>query len=196
VAMHTRSRNDATRKLVSVRNGRRVVFGVVPLPIAIGLTAIGGVALAAVLLTTSIGGTLTVRNVGTSNSITVTGSSQDGSALDCGDIRIGADAKTLAINPILTKTQNGANSDQPQPILGGECTITLNVKNTGTNPIKVDQGQTAFGTPTGITLKSLNGSAFDSIAPGQTGQIVAVLNADSSADGSGNFGGRLVYTDA
>jgi hypothetical protein len=142
------------------------------------------------------GGALTVNNVGTSNSITVTGSSKDGSALDCGDIKIGADAKSLTINPVLTKTKNGANSDKPEPILGGDCTITLAVTNTGTSTIKVDQGQTQFTTPKGITLKSLNGNAFDAIAPQGTGQIVAVLNADSTADGSGSFGGKLVYTDA
>ena len=176
----------------------RILGRTVPLPAAIatGVVVLGaGVALAAVLLTTTVGGTLTVKNQATANSITVTGSSKDGSALDCGDIKIGTDAKSLTINPVLTKTQNGANSDQPTPILGGDCTITLTVANTGTNAIKVDQTQTAFTTPKGITLKSLNGTAFDSIAPEKTGQIIAVLNADSSADGTGSFGGKLVYTD-
>ena len=81
-------------------------------------------------------------------------------------------------------------------ILGGDCTITLAVTNTGTSTIKVDQGQTQFTTPKGITLKSLNGNAFDAIAPQGTGQIVPVLHAHSTADGSGSFGGKLVYTDA
>ena len=61
----------------SLRTSRKILGLPVPAAIAGGVVLVGGgVALAAVLLTTSIGGTLTVNNVGTSNSITVTGSSR------------------------------------------------------------------------------------------------------------------------
>ena len=62
--------------------------------------------------------------------------------------------------------------------------------------VKREDNKVVITTPKGITLKSLNGNAFDAIAPQGTAQIVAVLNADSTADGSGSFGGKLVYTDA
>jgi hypothetical protein len=168
----------------------------IPLPAAIatGVLVLGaGVALAAVLLTTNITGTATVKTVGTSNAISVAASSVNGSALDCSNLKVSDDFTSLAFNPVLTKTVNGSNSGTT-PVTGGACTITLSVKNTGTSTIKLD-GTSGFSVPTGWSISNLAGAALSPIAPGATATASATLTATQAAADGGTFGGKLVYTD-
>jgi hypothetical protein len=113
--------------------GRRVVLFGVSLPvIPVVLTVLGaGVALAAVLLTTNVGGKLTIKNVGTSNSIKVTGSADNGSALDCSKIDFATNGTQITLSPVLTKTINGGNATSTDPVPGGDCTINLSVQEHG-----------------------------------------------------------------
>ena len=196
MSLHTRE----TRRFISYKNGRRVVFGVVPVPVAIGLSALtAGVALAAVLLTTTVGGTLTVKTVGTANSVTVTGTADNGSALNCSDITVAADQASITLKPVLTKTVNGGNATSTDPVPGGDCTLIFSVKNNSTNgkSIKVDPDASKFDVlPKGIKVSGPGGEALKPIAPGETANLTVKLTAANEADGTGKFEGKLVYTDA
>jgi hypothetical protein len=179
-----------------LRTSRKILGLPVPAAIAGGLVLVGGgVALAAILLTTNITGTAKVNTVGTSNAITVVPSVSNGSALNCSDLKVSPDFKTLTFNPVLTKTINGSNSGT-DPVKGGDCTITLNVKNTGTSTIKVD-GSSGFTVPNeGWEITALTGDALNPIQPGTTASVSATLKATEAAKDGGTFGGKLVYTDA
>jgi NPCBM-associated, NEW3 domain of alpha-galactosidase len=175
----------------------RILGRSVPLPAAIatGVLVLGaGVALAAVLLTTTISGKATVKTIGTSNSISVTASAANGSALDCSSLSVSRDFTTLSFNPVLTKTVNGSNSGTT-PVTGGDCTITLNVTNTGTSTIQLD-GTSAFTVPDGWSVTPLSGNALSPILPGASASVSAKLTATQAAADGGTFGGKLVYTDA
>jgi hypothetical protein len=185
-----------------IRGRRIVVFGVSLPVIPVALTVLGaGVALAAVLLTTTVGGTLTIKTAGTANNITVTGSAENGSALDCSSIDVKADQSSITLKPVLTKTQNGGNATSTDPVPGGTCTLKFAVKNNSTNGknIRVDATQTKFDNlPKGIKLVGVpGGEALAPIAPGATAELTVTLEADATADGTGSFNGnKIVYTDA
>ena len=192
MAQHTQFKSG---RFISYKNGRRVLFGFVPLPVAVGLSALtAGVALAAVLLTTNITGTATVKTVGTANEVAVSASAVNGSALDCSNIKINEDFTTLTFNPVLTKTVNGSNSGTT-PVKGGQCTITVKVKNTGTTPIRIDQSS-GINVPEGWTKNDPTGTGFENIAPGAEGSVSQTIIATEAAADGGKFTGKLVYTDA
>lgn len=157
------------------------------------LLGIGGIALAAILLTTTIAGTATVNEVNTANDLDVTATSADGSQLKC-NVAISTDNKTLSFNPVLTKPVGGPNSSGA-PIPGGECTINLAVQNIGQTTIKVDptSGITKF--PAGWTATPIGGNALNPIPAGQTATAVIKITATQAAVG-GPIEGKLVYTDA
>jgi archaellum component FlaG (FlaF/FlaG flagellin family) len=178
--------------IISRKNGRRVVFGVIPLPIVIAVTALGaGVALAAILLTTTISGKATINEVTTSNSLDVSATSADGSALKC-NVSVNEDNTQLEINPVLTKLVGGGNASGV-PIPGGECTLTIKVKNSGDTTIRVD-GSSILTVPDGWTGGPYTGLETP-IAKGETGTVTAKITANQDAK-AGDFGGKLVYTDA
>lgn len=179
-----------------MRTSRKILGLPVPAAIAGGIVlAGGGVALAAILLTTDITGTAKVNVVGTSNAITVVPSVANGSALNCSDLTVSPDFKTLTFNPVLTKTINGSNSGT-DPVKGGDCTITLKVKNTGTNPIRVDSVSSKLTAPAGWKITAFSGNALAPIQPGVEASVSATLTATEDAKTGDQFGGKLVYTDA
>jgi hypothetical protein len=73
---------------------------------------------------------------------------------------------------------------------------TCRCKNTGTKNIKVDLAQTQFAAPKGIEIGTPSGDALSPIAPGKTAELSVKLTANDQADGSGEFSGKIVYTDA
>ena len=177
------------------RRGRKrkagVVGGVIGTVVALG----GGVALAAILLTTNVTGATTVTEVNTRNDIDVTASSADGSRLVCSPISIDDDNTTLNLNPKLSKPVGGPNSNGTAPIAGGTCTVKLTVKNTGDVPIRLDTVQTVVTFPQGWSVTRFEGPATGSIAVGATAVAEADITANQDAV-SGPITGKLVYTDA
>ncbi len=176
------------------RGRKRKVSAVVGIVTAAALAA-GGVALAAILLTTNVTGTATVNEVDTSNDIEVAASSVSGSRLDCSGVEIDADNVTLTLNPALTKPVAGPHPTRTAPIAGGVCTITLTVTNTGDVPIRLDAGQTVAQFPTGWAVTRFEGPATGSIAVGATAVAEADITAAQNAV-TGPITGKLVYTDA
>lgn len=165
--------------------------------VAGALTMFGaGIALAAFLLQTNVTGQATVISggpgSGTANEVRVSVQSTNGSQLNCDDIGISPDFKTLTFNPKLTVPENGPNASG-QPIPGGDCKVSVTVKNTGANPIAVssDSGVAlpAGWVPTDFVIP--NGA----IAPGAEQVISAKIVATDAAQ-SGAITGKLVYTDA
>lgn len=184
--------HDQKRRFISYKNGRRVLFGFVPLPVAIGLTALSaGVALAAILLTTTITGQTTIKQISTSNDVDVTATSENGSALKC-NVVLSNDDTSLQINPELTKQVGGGNASGV-PIPGGTCTLTFTVRNTGDTTIKVDSTSDLI-LPAGWSKGPIEGLQTP-IAKGETGTITAVITANEDAT-EGPVTGKLVYTDA
>ncbi len=153
----------------------------------------GGVALAAILLTTNITGTATVNEVNTANDLDVTATSADGSQLKC-NVNISDDNKTLTFNPVLTKPVGGSNSSGA-PIAGGDCTVTLTVKNIGNTVIKLDGSSGITQFPAGWTATPIAGNALNPIPAGATATATIKVTATQSAVG-GPIQGKLVYTDA
>lgn len=168
---------------------RAVVGGV------IGTTvAVGGTALAAILLTTSISGQAEINEVATKNEVSVTASSIDGSKLDCSNVQVSPDFKTLTFNPVLTKPVGGSNAvPATVPVPGGKCTVVLAVNNTGDVPIRVSD-QSRLDGPAGWTISGFGGSGLAPIAAGSSGTISATIEALQGAT-EGAFGGQIVYTD-
>ena len=156
----------------------------------IGVLAVGGVAAAAILLTTTVSGTATVNEVATSNSLDVSASSANGSRLDCSAINVSGDNKTLTFNPKLTKPVGGGNASNV-PVAGGECTITLKVKNTGDTTLKVSP-TSKLTAPAGWGLSAFSGNALAPIAPDQEATITAKLTATQAAV-TGPVSGQIVY---
>lgn len=158
------------------------------------LVAVGGTALAAILLTTSISGAATIHEVATKNEVAVVASSVNGSRLNCSDVTVSPDFKTLVFNPVLTKPVGGPNAVPASvPVPGGVCDIVLTVKNTGDVPIRVSD-QSALNGPAGWTISGFGGNGLSPIAPAGTGTISAKVTALQGAT-SGAFGGQIVYTD-
>lgn len=170
------------------RNRRKFTIGGL-----LGLLGGAGVATAAILLTTTITGNATVNSIATSNSVAVTASAVSGSQLDCTDVHVTDDSKTLTVNPVLTKHVGGSNSTGA-PVPGGTCTITLTVHNTGNTPLKVDGSSAISALPTGWNTTAFIGNALSPIAAGATATLAVTLSADQNAI-SGKFSGQLVYSD-
>lgn len=161
-----------------------------------GVVIAGGAALAAILLTTTIAGNATVNEVETSNSLNVSASAANGSRLNCSDIKVSDDFKTLTFNPVLTKPVGGTNADPATvPVPGGDCTVTLKVKNTGDTTIKVDGTSNLSSFPKGWQPSGFSGNALSPIAPGAEGSLVIKVTATQAAE-AGAITGKLVYTDA
>lgn len=158
------------------------------------LVAVGGTALAAILLTTSISGSAKINEVATKNEVSVVASSIDGSRLDCSDVTVSPDFKTLVFNPVLTKPVGGSNAVPASvPVPGGDCTVVLTVKNTGDVPIRVSDQSRLTG-PAGWTISGFGGNGLAPIAPKGEGTISAKVTALQGAT-AGAFGGQIVYTD-
>jgi hypothetical protein len=172
--------------------GKKIVSGIV----GAGLTFGAGVALAAFLLQTNVTGNATVTQggpgSGTANEVSVSVQSTNGSQLNCDDIGISSDFKTLTFNPKLVVPQNGPNASG-QPIPGGDCKVSVTVKNTGSKAIAVSP-ESGVALPSGWVPTDFsipNGA----IAPGGSQVISAKIVATDKAQ-SGAITGKLVYTDA
>lgn len=153
----------------------------------------GGVALAAILLTTNITGAATINDVDTANDVEVSASAASGSQLDCSNIKISPDNATLEFNPVLNKPKGGGNASGV-PIAGGDCTITLQVSNVGDTSIRLDGSSKVTG-PKGWIIGTPTGPALGTIASGKTATATIPIKANQDAE-AGAFGGKLVYTDA
>lgn len=169
---------------------KAVITSVIGTVAAVG---VGG-AVAAILLSTDIGGQASVREVATKNEITVTASAANGSKLDCSDIAVTSDFTSLTFNPKLTKPVGGGNASNV-PVAGGECTVNLAVKNSGDTTIRVDGSSNISKFPAGWTVSNFSGNALSPIAPGGTGILSLKLTATQAAV-PGAIEGKLVYTDA
>lgn len=160
------------------------------------LMFVAGIAVAAVLLSTSIVGQATVERgqpgSGTSNEIRVAVSNVNGSQLNCDDIGISNDFKELTFNPKLTIPANGPNG--PQAVPGGECTVRITVKNTGSKPIRIDPSSAITAAPKGWVVPDLQIPA-GRIDSGKEQTITAKVVARADA-ATGPITGKLVYTDA
>lgn len=172
---------------------KKIVGGVVGFLFTFG----AGVALAAFLLQTTITGQASVDQggpgSGTSNEVRVAVDSVNGSQLNCDDIGISDDFTELEFNPKLTIPENGQNASG-QPIAGGECTVNVTVKNTGSNSIQISPESGLPNFPTGWDASDFNVST-DPIQPGQEQTISAKITATDQAE-AGSISGKLVYTDA
>jgi hypothetical protein len=174
------------------RGRRFVVFGVsIPTIPAVLMVLTAGVALAAILLTTTISGQTVINEVATSNDVDVTASSQDGSALKC-TVNLSADDKTLEIIPTLTKQIGGGNASGV-PIPGGTCTLKFLVKNTGNTNIRVDESS-ILTLPAGWDKGPIEGLQ-QTIVPNAVHEITVNIIANENAT-VGSVTGKLVYTDA
>ena len=173
---------------------KKIVGGVVGFLLTFG----AGVALAAFLLQTNITGQASVEQggpgSGTANEVQVAVTSTNGSQLNCDDIGISDDFATLTFNPKLTIPENGQNASG-QPIPGGDCTVKVTVKNTGSKAIKVSpqSGITQF--PQGWSAGQFQGVSAAPIAPGAQ-QVISVKITATDAAQPGPISGKLVYTDA
>jgi len=172
-----------------VNNHRRVltIGGIV------GSTlALGGVAVAAILLITEVKGEATVQEVRTSNSIQLDVTSQDGPYLDCQNLDVSKDARLITFNPKLTKPVGGPNASNVIP--GGACTITGIVTNTGNTTIQVDPSS-GFFFPKGWEVTPVSGNATRSIPAGKQGQFTVTITATDAAQ-PGPVSGQIVYAEA
>lgn len=171
---------------------KKIVGGIVGFLV----TFAAGVAVAAILLSTTITGNASVTpggpGSGTSNEVRVAVDAVNGSQLNCDDIGISDDFKTLTFNPKLTVPQHGENASNT-PVPGGTCTVKVTVKNTGSSVIRVspESGLTAF--PAGWSATDFSVSTAP-IQPGQAQTISAKVVANHNAQ-AGPISGKLVYTD-
>ena len=171
---------------------KKIVGGIVGFLV----TFVAGVAVAAILLSTTITGNATVTQggpgSGTSNEVRVAVDAENGSQLNCDDIGISDDFTTLTFNPELTVPEHGPNaSDTAVP--GGTCTVKVTVKNTGSSAIQVspESGLTSF--PAGWSATDFSVSTAP-IQPGQEQTISAKVVAKHNAK-TGPISGKLIYTD-
>jgi len=173
-----------------VNNHRRVltIGGIVG-----STVALGGVAVAAILLTTEVSGKATIQEVRTSNSIELKVVSENGSRLDCQDLAVSRGSKLITFNPKLTKPVGGPNSSNV-PIPGGTCTITAIVTNTGDTAIQVDPSSN-FILPEGWKVTPVSGDATYPIPSGKEAQFTVTITATDAAQ-PGPVSGQIVYAEA
>lgn len=146
-----------------------------------------GVAVAAILLSTSIVGNATIKQAAPEpvTSRTVSASGTNGGALDCRQVGVSEDSATLTFKPVLTRPAGGQTGNE-------SCTVTMKVRNTGTTTLNVD-GSSGFNAPAGWNVGAITGDAVTSpIAPGQVKSATVTLTATPSAE-AGAFSGKLVY---
>lgn len=151
-----------------------------------GLTA-AGMATAGVLLTTTVTGEATIRTVPAPEAkvaLSVTGTL--GGALDCRQVGVAADYRTLTFKPVLARTEGGPSSEET-------CTLTLKVRNTGTVPVHLDTMATTIAGPAGWTASAPSGAATRSIAPNAVAEATVTITAGTQAV-EGRFSGQLVYS--
>ncbi|BBG03418.1 MULTISPECIES: hypothetical protein [Pseudonocardia] len=176
---------------------KKIVGGIVGFLV----TFAAGVAVAAILLSTSISGQASVTNVpgtgsggnggGVANkvSVDVDANAANGSNLDCSDITVSEDSTTLTFNPKLSKPAANGGNASTQPIQGGECTIMINVKNTGDVALAV--GAANLNLPGGWIVGATTG--LDRTIPsGGNQRLTAVITATEAAQ-PGSVTGTLEY---
>ena len=176
---------------------KKIVGGIVGFLV----TFAAGVAVAAILLSTSISGQASVRDVpgtgsggnggGVANkvSVDVDANATNGSNLDCSDITVSDDSTTLTFNPKLSKpAANGANASS-QPVQGGTCTIRIDVRNTGDVPLTVSDA--ALTLPDGWIVGATTGLDQPIASKGKQ-QLTAEITATGAAQ-AGAVTGKLEY---
>lgn len=166
---------------------KKIVGGIV----GFAVTFIAGVAVAAILLSTTITGNATIRTAPgeptpdpvTSRSVSASGTHTGG--LDCRQVGVSADWSTLTFKPVLTRPAGGQTGNE-------SCTVTMKVRNTGTSTLTVD-GSSGFTAPAGWRVGGISGDAVTGpIAPGQVKSATVTLTATPAAE-EGEFSGKLVY---
>ena len=166
---------------------KKIVGGIV----GFAVTFIAGVAVAAILLSTTITGNATIRNAPgeptpdpvTSRSVSASGTNTG--ALDCRQVGVSADSSTLTFKPVLTRPAGGQTGNE-------SCTVTMKVRNTGTTTLTVD-ASSGFTAPAGWTVGGISGDAVTGpIAPGQVKDAKVTVTATPAAE-AGDFSGKLVY---
>lgn len=171
-----------------------------------GLAA-AGMATAAVLLTTTVTGSATINTIQATTpptntttpppstttappkpavAISATGNQQGG--LDCRQVGVSADYKTLTFKPVLTRVEG-------EPAKAESCTVTLKVRNTGNTLIHLDASATQLEGPNGWTIGAPTGDAVSTeIKPAEVKTATIAVTATPSAT-TGDFRGQLVYAD-
>ncbi|WP_181780521.1 NEW3 domain-containing protein [Pseudonocardia pini] len=155
------------------------------------LTAVGfgavSVATAAVLLTTSVTGTATIKTVPApaEPKIALSASGTQNEGLDCRQVGVSADYTTLTLKPVLTRTEGQAAATET-------CTLTFRLRNVGTVPVRLDVAATTISGPSGWTASAPDGDATADIAPGAVKTATVTVTAAATAT-EGAFSGQLVY---
>lgn len=167
---------------------KKIVGGIV----GFAVTFIAGVAVAAILLSTTITGNATIRNAPGEptpdpvSSRAVSASGSNTGALDCRQVGVSADSATLTFKPVLTRPADGQTGNE-------SCTVTIKVRNTGTTTLTVD-GSSGFEAPVGWNVGGIRGDAVTGpIAAGEVKSATVTVTATPAA-AEGDFSGKLVYT--
>lgn len=165
------------------RRPKTVVTGAV-----IGVLALAGAAVAAILLTSNLSGSVSAATKTASDKLLAPAIIDESDAVECSAELV--DEDEVQVNPTLytIEAEEGA---QNAPIEeGGSCTVKLRLHNDGDVPLYIDGYSGDL--PEGWTANASNvPSAGTEIAPGHTVSTELTFHASEGASGGGEISGSV-----
>lgn len=157
--------------------------------VAIGsCLAVAGIALAAFLLTSTIGGSVSFADSTADFAVSDASGTKTAGGMDCSAVSIGSNGKDLTINPVVSRATSPGQSPQ---VVAQNCTVTIKVKNTGSQALTVAGFE--LTTPNGVTVSDANGEP--TVGPGATVTYSGKFNVAEGADvEAGPIQGKLTLT--
>lgn len=147
--------------------------------------AVGGAAIAAIMLNTTVTGSTSYADASASMEVTSVSVGEQKGGVTCAATKLGGNA--VKVDPKVKRiTGGGDNATVP-----GSCVITMNLKNTGSEPLTLAAFKFDGAAPAGWTLVDPKGST--KLAAGATGTVSATVTANDKA-GQGSFKAIMGWT--
>lgn len=166
------------------RHPKTVVAGAV-----VGVLALAGAAVAAILLTSNLSGSVSAATKTASDELLAPAVVDESGAVECSAELDGED--TVQVNPTLytIEAEDGANGAPIEE--GGFCTVELRLHNNGDVPLFID-GYGGGNLPDGWTINPSNVPPVGTeIAPGHTVSTELTFHASEGASGEGEISGSV-----